>query len=321
MRGRYHKEVHPDDWPCNFLDGAGVSNGDNAVKGEPSLDPAKLTFSQAYGYEELPRPLKLGEIDRESRVKLWNQFYNHLVSIIDDIDFHYEEAIAAREIILFLHTDFFVLPINAFDLNIKHIVYKYESMFMNDPFNEVFDLLLAVMRHPDCPQTFPESVSRVFKESRLAYVLDIGSPPTIYPSATPQEGENILRANAELSGEGLVGAVSHLRQAADCVNRGDHSGAVRESIHAVESTARHFDPSAKTLNPALKALEDGGNLHPALKGAFSKLYGYTSDEQGIRHALIDNPQANVGQDEAVFMLGACASFSSYLARKHQRQAT
>ena len=45
------------------------------------------------------------------------------------------------------------------------------------------------------------------------------------------------------------------------------------------------------------------------------------DEQGIRHALSDNPQANVGQDEAVFMLGACASFSSYLARKHQRQVT
>ena len=27
------------------------------------------------------------------------------------------------------------------------------------------------------------------------------------------------------------------------------------------------------------------------------------------------------EDEAVFMLGACASFSSYLARKHQRQVT
>ena len=31
-------------------------------------------------------------------------------------------------------------------------------------------------------------------------------------------------------------------------------------------------------------------LHPALKRAFSNLYGFTSDEQGIRHALIDNPQ-------------------------------
>lgn len=291
------------------------------MKGEPSLDPTKLTFSQAYGYEELPRPLKLEEIDRESRVKLWNQFYNHLISAIDDdAGLFFEEVYVARGIFRFLHTEFFVHPVNSLTLSSKHLAYEYESMFMNDPFNKVFDLLLAIMRHSDCPQTFPESASQVFRECRLAYVLDVGPPPTIYPSATPQEGENILRANAELSGEGLVGAVSHLRQAADCVNRGDHSGAVRESIHAVESTARHFDPNAKTLNAALKALEDGGNLHSALKGAFSKLYGYTSDEQGIRHALIDDPQANVGQEEAVFMLGACASFSSYLARKHQRQA-
>ena len=290
------------------------------MKGEPSLDPTKLTFSQAYGYEELPRPLKLEEINRESRVKLWNQFYNHLMFAIDDnTGLYSEEAYVARGIFRFLHTEFFVHPINSLTLSSKRLVREYESMFMNYPFNEVFDLLLAVMRHPDCPQTFPESVSQVFTECRLAYVLDAGPPPTIYPSATPQEGENILRANAELIGEGLVGAVSHLRQAADCVNRGDHSGAVRESIHAVESTARHFDPNAKTLNEALKALEGGGTLHPALKRAFSNLYGFTSDEQGIRHALIDDPQPNVGQDEAVFMLGACASFSSYLARKHQRQ--
>lgn len=190
---------------------------------------------------------------------------------------------------------------------------------MNDPFNKVFDLLLAIMRHQDCPPEFSHSVGRIFHEYRLAYVLDIDPPPTIYPAATNEEGEAVLRAAVELSSDGLTGAVTHLRNAADCINQGDYSGAMRESIHAVESTARHFDPNAKTLNAALKALEDGGSLHPSLKGAFSKLYGYASDEQGIRHALIDNPQANVGQDEAVFMLGACASFGSYLARKHRRQ--
>ena len=114
--------------------------------------------------------------------------------------------------------------------------------------------------------------------------------------------------------------MSHLRQASECINQGDYPSAVRESIHAVESAARQIDPDAKTLGPALTSLEKAGGLHPALKRAFSNLYGYTSDEQGIRHALIDSPQANVGQDEAVFMLGACASFGSYLARKHQRRA-
>ena len=81
--------------------------------------------------------------------------------------------------------------------------------------------------------------------------------------------------------------------------------------------ARRLDPeAAQTLGPALKSIERRGTLHPALKKAFDALYGYTSNEQGIRHALLDQTDAKVGLDEAVFMLGACASFASYLSRKH-----
>ena len=32
------------------------------MNGENTLDPRKLTFSQTYGYEDLPQPLKLGEL-------------------------------------------------------------------------------------------------------------------------------------------------------------------------------------------------------------------------------------------------------------------
>ena len=285
-----------------------------------TLDPRKLTFSQAYGYEELPQPLRLGELSSEARTKLWSLLYM-VVSQDSGVIWRNRTPLGMRweGILQFLHVDFHVRPVNEFNSTLEAFVNVYQRKFMDDSLNEVFDLLLSIMRHPDCPPEFTQSAGRIFERCRLAYVLDANSPPTIYPAATQDEGKNILRTTAELSNAGLAPAVRHLRQASDCINRGDYSGAVRESIHAVESTARHFDPNAKTLNPALKALEDVGNLHPALKGAFSKLYGYTSDEQGIRHALIDNPQSNVGQDEAVFMLGACASFSSYLARKHQRQ--
>jgi hypothetical protein len=68
--------------------------------------------------------------------------------------------------------------------------------------------------------------------------------------------------------------------------------------------------------PSLAALAGQGELHPALKGAFSKLYGYTSDEEGIRHPLLDDEEARPGLGEAVFMLSACAAFASYLCRKH-----
>ena len=44
------------------------------------------------------------------------------------------------------------------------------------------------------------------------------------------------------------------------------------------------------------------------------LYGYTSDEDGIRHALLGE-QEKVDIDDAVFMFGACASFTAYLVNK------
>ncbi|HAE28382.1 MAG TPA: hypothetical protein DCG58_14560, partial [Hyphomonas adhaerens] len=43
-----------------------------------------------------------------------------------------------------------------------------------------------------------------------------------------------------------------------------------------------------------------------------QLYGYTSDEEGVRHALVFNEKSTVDEVDALFMLGACASFVSYL---------
>ena len=118
----------------------------------------------------------------------------------------------------------------------------------------------------------------------------------------------------------MEGASSHLEQAADHINARQYADSIVDSIHAVESVARIIDPkSSKTLKPALNSLEKAGLLtHPALKDAFNKLYGYTSDEQGIRHALHDQGAADVGLDEAIFMFGACASFAAYLTEKHRK---
>ena len=292
------------------------------MNSENTLDPRKMSFSQAYGYEQLPQPLKLEELSEEFRTKLWSLLYSFVSKESGRMRPENYTPLGRRwgSILRFLHVNFHVFPVNEFDSNFRMLVNTYQPMIMHGPFNRIFDLLLRIMRHSECPPRFTAAVAGEFKYCRLAYVLDVGPPPTIYPAASEEEGDAIVRTTAELSSAGLAGAVRHLKQASDCISEGDYPGAVRESIHAVESTARHFDPKAKTLEPALKALEGAKTLHPALKQAFSNLYGYTSDEQGIRHALIDNPQANVDQDEAVFMLGACASFSSYLARKHQRRS-
>jgi hypothetical protein len=79
--------------------------------------------------------------------------------------------------------------------------------------------------------------------------------------------------------------------------------------------ARLLEPSADTLGPALSRLARADHIHPALKDGMNKLYGYTNDQQGIRHALLDDGEAKVDEADALFMFGACASFVTYLIGK------
>lgn len=154
-----------------------------------------------------------------------------------------------------------------------------------------------------------------FHEARPALVEEI--PGLLELTTFHEEGRALVDALGTLRDAGLDGCASHLREAAERINENDWAGAVRESLHAVESVARRLDPKASgALGPALKSIEKQGTLHPALADAFGKLYGYASDEQGVRHALLDRTDSRVDRDLAVFMLGACASFVSYLQRKH-----
>ena len=65
-----------------------------------------------------------------------------------------------------------------------------------------------------------------------------------------------------------------------------------------------------TLAEALKAIEKRGKLHPSLREGFSKLYGYTNDAGGIRHAMLDEP--NLSMADARYFLLSCTSFINYL---------
>jgi len=115
----------------------------------------------------------------------------------------------------------------------------------------------------------------------------------------------------------LAGVHSHLDAALKLVadrEEPDHRNSIKESISAVEGLAKVItgDDNA-TLGAALKPIEQEIGINPTLKQAFSKLYGYTSGPQGIRHAMTE--ESDVGAAEAKYMLVACSAFVSYLIEK------
>lgn len=92
----------------------------------------------------------------------------------------------------------------------------------------------------------------------------------------------------------------------------DYANSIKESISAVERMCSIILGKATTLGDALKHLENSGvKIHPALKRAFSQLYGYTSDASGIRHSGELGGKDSTFE-EAKFMLVSCCAFVNYL---------
>src|SRR5699024_3571691 len=109
----------------------------------------------------------------------------------------------------------------------------------------------------------------------------------------------------------FAGAQHHLDQAISLLSdrhAADYASSIKESISAVEAVVRTFS-TGKTLGDGLNKLETAGlTIHPALKGAWQKMYGWTSDEPGVRHGGKD--AADMDQSLAKYMLVACSAFRS-----------
>lgn len=124
-------------------------------------------------------------------------------------------------------------------------------------------------------------------------------------------------AEVERASDSAIPAVStHIRTALTLLPPNpnpDARNSIKESISAVEAALRHFSGDAgATMAGGLQSFEKTyGTLHPALRKGLSSLYGYTSDEHGIRHALTDEG-GNITIDDAQFMLVVCSAFSNYL---------
>jgi hypothetical protein len=118
----------------------------------------------------------------------------------------------------------------------------------------------------------------------------------------------------------LQSVTAHLHQALKLLGdktNPDCRNSIKESISAIESLSKILSGlSNASLSAALTAVDKETKLHPSLKEAFQKLYGYTSDAQGIRHALIVEPTLDI--EDAIFMLVSCSAFVNYMVVKAQK---
>lgn len=179
---------------------------------------------------------------------------------------------------------------------------------------EVYDFLEFIANNypkNDINSKFKEACNTVLEKELSAYRF-VGSQITqITSEAEISEIEEAL--------ETPFGTVNvHLDEALKLMSdrkSPDYRNSIKESISAVEAICRLITKNKNvTLGQCLKEVERAKvGLHGALKKAFSNLYGYTSSAEGIRHALMDEPE--LGFEDAKFMLVSCSAFINYLVSK------
>lgn len=288
------------------------------MKSRQSDSTDDLTFSQRYGYAPLPEPMRLEEISAGLRREIWNAIRELILRntlappFFEEKEKRFIERVLGRVLEKAEHE---------IDVSYENALNQFGEVTQNGPFHVVLELVETIANDGPHAENFVNRVSESFKRHAAAYRLDTSQRPyRFFPETSKEQGKAVRQAIETLRESGMKGADTHLRQAAEHIKAGKYGDSIADSIHAVESVAKKIDQRAnKTLGSALNSLEKTGLLkHSALKEAFKKLYGYTSDEQGIRHALLEKSSPDVGLDEAMFMFGACASFAAYLVSKHRQ---
>ncbi len=257
--------------------------------------------------------LQVDAIDQALRNRLWSALYDYVLRHVVDVQQNYRgptlDARTAQGLARRVWSDFLKRRSDEAP-GLLECELPIKEVFSNGDWNVLYDLMefiLAVLP-PISAKPLTKKWNELLEQETAGYRIVGGE---IVDIISPAE---IAVIEAGLS-SGLQGVQEHIRVALSCLSdkeAPDYRNSIKESISAVESICRLVG-GGKTLGGALKKLRERISIHPALEKAFNALYGYTSDEGGIRHALLE--ESAVDSADARFMLVACSAFVNFMIAK------
>ncbi|MCX6007114.1 MAG: hypothetical protein NTZ34_07635 [Chloroflexi bacterium] len=293
-----------------------------------------LSFSQRQGLTPIATELQLTSMSAGLRNRLWtvctvlfweqlhtygSSSFRVLQDRCDELYSSDYEAIKSSKVLLLLtsiYIRFFNLPIDdLLNSDVGDVIKHIRKYFYESAYNEVYDFLEFIAKNyknENILDTFYEVCNHAFEGELSGYRFINGLLSSITSDI------EIGSIQAAIDNSGTLDPVSAhiadaLKKLSDRENP-DFRNSIKESISAVEAICRVITNNPKaTLGDALKAFDGKLEIHEALKQSFLKIYGYTSDADGIRHALIDKD--TVAFEDAYYMLVCCSAFTNYLKEK------
>ena len=189
------------------------------------------------------------------------------------------------------------------------------GIFQNENYIEVFTFIEGIIKaytyidnisysRYNCRKYYIQLISDIFSTEHVNYRIINGKVTDIVNEEQIKCVEKTLNNPYNVVSEHYAKAIEQLYSVKDFDN------SIKESISSVEAMCQIITKNDKaTLGDALKLLKN--KIHPAMESAFQKLYGYTSDANGIRHSN-GLGEGNSTFEEAKYMLISCSAFVNYL---------
>lgn len=267
-------------------------------------------FSERNGYVQPRTAIQRESLDEETRTELWNLVYicmdHEMENIYPQGDDPFTRVLWGRH----LNRALDVIP----SANPQKVMAPLRQQVLSGEFYEVMDLVEFLAGwEKDGNGIVTRNVNSVFRRYLVAYRLVDGKVVGVTSQDEVEAIEAALDTLAPYSG-----ARAHLSNALSLLadrQSPHYSNSLKESISAVESVAKSIT-GKHTLGEALIEMRKKHmNIHPALNDGWSKLYGYSSDADGIRHGSID--PSEVDEPLATYFLVSCSAFVSFLIKMHE----
>ena len=190
----------------------------------------------------------------------------------------------------------------------------FRTKFFEVEWWATLDLLEFIFKHTVVSRwqdQLREMTNRYFTEENAAYRF-------VGDEIVEITDENEVKAIESALESGISTSRQHLSRSLELISdktSPDYRNSIKESISSVETICQLVVGNEKaTLGDCLKTINDKSPIHSAFRQALSNLYGYTSDEGGIRHSLTEDANEPSYAD-AKFMLVICSGFINYILTK------
>jgi len=279
-----------------------------------------MNFSQRIGKAPATKQLQLESMDDDLRNGLWNVAKIYFIDLLSKGDF-----IGTNEFNKFcinLWNNLLKYPIDTIPSDDYYAEEVIRNYFFVCEWHEAYSFLESIANYTSSPyvriSVYIQNCNSIFEREFSAYRFIDG---LITPISNKEEIE-VIKKSIDVTKQytGLKGSNIHLHAALEKLSnrkKPDYRNSIKESISAVESVAKAISGNEKdSLGAALDKIKGKIKLHQALERGFKQLYGYTSDADGIRHALMESSTCDF--EDAKYMLVSSSAFINYLIVKSDK---